>query len=227
VTIANTEQHLAITLNNATAYNSGTLYIYGWDNRYMQGYPTWSWSFAYSSGMYGSFATNVLSTAIRQVGSGQYAGSTYWFAFLDTDGNGRPNGDTALSPNTVVLRTDEPACIMSGQTATSGRTLAANTAASITFALDDSTSGYTVQPLATAITYPRRAVMIRNPWTGTVLMQTTITNRSFVCEQDFLLGGVTIPWGGGSTYEIRIFGQTEGGSYVYSPTYSGLFSVSE
>jgi hypothetical protein len=223
VTIANTEQHLAITLNNATAYNSGTLYIFGWDNRYMQGYPTWSWSFAYSSGMYGSYETNVLTTAIRQVGSGQYAGDTYWFAFLDTDGNGRPNGDTALSPNTVGLRTDEPACIMDGQTATSGRTMAACTAASVAFTLTGVQPTYTVQALPSAISSPSRNVMVRrNDSGGSVLLYYPLTNRTFICEQDFLVYGLELNISSG--YQFFINGITTGGQIV-TPTYSGYFTT--
>lgn len=225
VWIVNTEQHLLITLNNAQPYYSGTMYIYGWDNRYMQGWPTWSWSFPYSSGMYGTYATNVLSTSIRQVGSGQFSGATYWFAFLDTDGNGYPNGTLSMGTDIPQLRTDEPATIMDGQTATDGRNLSANTAASLAFTLDGSPSTYAVQPCPAIIGYPRRLVhVVASGSDGAPLMlRTVLTNRVFVCEQDFLLGSVELSAAMGS-HRIYVWGQQENGNVVY-PSHAGFFNL--
>jgi hypothetical protein len=220
VTVQNTEQHMLFTVNNSTPYNSGTIYIHGYDNAAMQGYPVWALTFPYDASMYGSYSSNILSTDIRQVGTGQYEGETYWFAFLDTDGNGYVNGTVNLQSSTIpLLRTDEPNTIMDGQTASSGCSLSVNSSSDVSFTLNSENNGfsYVVQAIPSG-GQPVKKVVVANV-NGQTFVTSYITNRPYLCEQDFLIHGASLS--GTATYRCYIYNMLN--EVSTDPRYWGRF----
>lgn len=195
VTIANVDQHLLFTFNYSGAYSAGTLHLEGYNNRMMSGFPVWKTSIPYT-GPYGSWSTNILSTAIRQTGTGQFSGQTWWWAWIDTDGNGVINGAfvPASSPF-VTMRNNEPGAIAYGQTATTGPALSNNYSTAIRFDLTDQRWGYARQGWTTAQMIGPAYVVAINSVGGSRVGYYAFTNRTFICDQDMLTssyGPITI-----------------------------------
>jgi len=199
VTVVNTEQHLLFTFNNSGAYSSGTLHLEGYDNRMMSGFPVWKTSMPYTPAMYGAWSTNILSTTIRNTGYGQYTGNTWWWAWIDTDGNGILNGTFVPASSPIVtMRNDEPGAIAYNQTASTGPALAQNTSTAIRFDLTDQRYGYARQGWTTAQMIGPKYNVVINSAGGTRVGSYAMTNRTYICDQDMLTsayGPITISSG--------------------------------
>lgn len=198
VTVVNTQQHLVFNIEYTGLQSAGTLYIYGYTNAAMNNWPVWQTTIAYTPSMYGAYPTNFLASEIRYLGAATYSGPTWWYCFLDINGNGYPNGDfknwTTNSYNYSYndLDINEPDAIGSGQTTSAGPEMAAGESTSITFSLDDSFPG---QGWGTN-TYRTMYVMAapgrpHAPPLGTTSVVFSTVNRSYICEQDMLNHGIT------------------------------------
>lgn len=203
VTIANTDQDLTLVFPYGGDYSvSAPLHIDMYTSASMHGFAHWS-TIVTNVNLYGGgYSTTVRLPA-------QYTGASWWFAWWDTDRNTILNGvmTTQVGTNTLPrLRVDEPAAIATGQTALNGVQLTAYQSRTISFEMTDFRSGYHRQGWRSTDNngYAARRVSVGNTgYSGTPTYATIVTNRYYLCDQDFLNAGITPPYGG---YRIYVYG---------------------
>lgn len=189
VTIRSIDQRLVITVNYSGAYNVGTLHLDCWDNRQIQNFTRQSWTIP-------SFAAAGTHTITNQL-STQYTGDTYWYAWLDTDGNNILNGlmNTPLTSEwgPTALRIDEPAGIAS----TMPVPLTIGNDQALSFTLTDYAPGCHVRQGWVPADIGSSARSVFNVYNasmgGTYAMTSHImTNRTYWCEWDAMAGNYMI-----------------------------------
>lgn len=217
VTIANTDQDITLALTYSGVYATGTLHVEAYSTASMQNWPLWSTTKAGVSLIGG---TNIVVRFPTP-----YSGQTWWFAWLDTDGNSILNGITGAIASPPMLRIDEPAAIATGQSASTGIALLPNHAETVSFAMADTRSGYHRQGWSAADCggAARKLVIIRNmSYTGgPVVFYQTITNRTYICDQDWLNRGATAPVNNG--YQLFLYGVNAAGTIDGNTAKSGSY----
>jgi hypothetical protein len=210
VTIASTDQDITLAFTYSGTYNLGTLHVEAYNNRFMQGYPLWS---TVRPNVYLYGGTNFTFRL-----PAQYSGQTWWAAWHDTDGNGVLNGVMGTDlVNSPTLRKDEPHAIALGQTATTGITLTLNQAQTVTFPMVNITAGIHWQgwrssDLGGAL-QKRWATRNMSVSGAPVVLGLTVTNRTYVCEQDWNVFGTSAMHPAGFQsflYDVSSDGRIEG-----------------
>lgn len=182
VTIAGLSQNLIITINYDGVYNVGTLHLDCYNNRRMQNWPLQQWTIPGFSA-YGTHTfTNTLSS--------QFTGDTYWYAWLDTDGNNILNGVmTKTNTDPPTVRIDEPAGIAINQPVS----MLSGCDKAFSFTLTDLAPGKHVRMgwlASDAGGTPRKRFTVYNN-NAYVLQSSVLTNRTYFCEWDDVAGNFT------------------------------------
>lgn len=206
ITVRSLDQKLVITVNYSGVYNVGTLHLDCWSDSHMQNWMLQSWTIA-GFAAYGTHTiTNTLTT--------QFAGNTYWYAWLDTDGNNILNG--VLDASVVFPRNDEPAGIATIMPIA----LTNNADAALTFNLTEQVPGCHFRQgwLATDVGgTPRKRVQVydMSHSGATRIRSTVLTNRTYWCEWDSMCGNYNLGTTNGA-YATGTWETTANASYYFT-----------
>jgi hypothetical protein len=222
ITVVNGDQMLTFDFAYGGAYSTGVLYVEGYTNATMQGWAVWKYSTPFAS-VGGELSLTTNSVLIRNYGSGQFAGYTYWFAWLDNDADGRLNGDILIQNNGGLdndLR--DAGAIPAGQTATNGPLLVTGAPTTLSFTLTDSGDAGGTHRIGWLPSDGKRMlnrlVCIYDLSGGSrIVFVKWLRIRSYVCDQDFLLGpyysGKSYPLAE-SNYKIQVFDDVHGAGEI-------------